>query len=39
MLKVAGFEVVEEGTGPATLYWLAREQQALRLMPRAARAG
>jgi SAM-dependent methyltransferase len=27
MLKVAGFEVIEEGTGPATLYWLARKQQ------------
>ena len=35
MLKVAGFEVIEEGTGPATLYWLARKQQA----PPAAAAG
>jgi ubiquinone/menaquinone biosynthesis C-methylase UbiE len=26
MLKDAGFEVIEEGTGPATLYWLARKQ-------------
>jgi hypothetical protein len=28
MLKVAGFQVIEEGTGPATLYWLARKEQA-----------
>ena len=28
MLKDAGFEVLEEGTAPATLYWLARKQQA-----------
>jgi SAM-dependent methyltransferase len=28
MLKDAGFGVVEEGTAPATLYWLARKQQA-----------
>ena len=28
MLKDAGFEVIEEGTAPATLYWLARKQQA-----------
>ena len=27
MLKDAGFEVIEEGRGPATLYWLARKQQ------------
>ena len=27
MLKAAGFEVIEEGTGPGTLYWLARKQQ------------
>ena len=26
MLKDAGFEVLEEGTAPATLYWLARKQ-------------
>jgi SAM-dependent methyltransferase len=26
MLKGAGFEVVEEGTAPATLYWLAHKQ-------------
>ena len=26
MLKAAGFEVIEEGTAPATLYWLARKQ-------------
>ena len=25
MLKAAGFEVIEEGTAPATLYWLARK--------------
>ena len=28
MLKAAGFEVIEEGTAPATLYWLARKQEA-----------
>jgi len=27
MLKDAGFEVIEEGREPATLYWLARKQQ------------
>jgi SAM-dependent methyltransferase len=26
MMRTAGFEVIEEGTGPATLYWLARKQ-------------
>ncbi len=28
MLKAAGFEVIEEGTAPATLFWLARKQEA-----------
>ena len=27
MLKAAGFEVMEEGTAPATLYWLSRKRQ------------
>jgi SAM-dependent methyltransferase len=29
MLKDAGFDVVEEGTAPATLYWLARKRQVI----------
>lgn len=28
MLKAAGFDVIEEGTAPATLFWLARKQEA-----------
>jgi len=28
MLKDAGFDVVEEGTAPATLYWLARKARS-----------
>jgi SAM-dependent methyltransferase len=28
MLKDAGFEVIEEGTAPATLYWLARKPRS-----------
>ena len=28
MLKDAGFDVIEEGTAPATLYWLARKQRS-----------
>jgi ubiquinone/menaquinone biosynthesis C-methylase UbiE len=33
MLKAAGFEVIEEGTAPATLYWVARKRQALPAAP------
>jgi len=29
MLKAAGFEVIEEGTAPATLFWLARKRPLL----------
>ena len=29
MLKEAGFEVIEEGTAPATMYWLARKKKAV----------
>jgi hypothetical protein len=28
MLKDAGFDVIEEGTAPATLYWLARKPRS-----------
>ena len=30
MLKAAGFEIVEEGTAPATLFWLARKHRSER---------
>ena len=38
MLKDAGFEVIEQGTAPATLFWLARKPLARALIPASTRA-